>query len=63
MYNKTLFLRVSATIEPHRSLLTLRYHELFDSVWQQRKTLTQPKKIDNCIKTKRKNLKSTNFQV
>ena len=29
---KTPFFRVSNTIEPRRSLITVRYHELFD-VW------------------------------
>jgi hypothetical protein len=28
---KILFFRISVTIEPGRSLLTVRYHELFDS--------------------------------
>ena len=27
---KTLFLRFSVTVKPHRSLLTVRYHELLD---------------------------------
>jgi hypothetical protein len=30
---KILFFRVSVTIEPGRSLLTVRYHELFDSYY------------------------------
>jgi hypothetical protein len=30
---KNPFSRVSVTIEPDRSLLTVRYHELFDFDW------------------------------
>ena len=37
---KLRFLRVSDTIEPGRSLLTVRYHELFDSQTYTHFTLT-----------------------